>query len=118
MGTEAQAQAELVKWLHGRDWRFTATANGVMTSPMQWVQLARMGVSPGVPDLLVFEPLAGYVGVAIEMKRAGGKVTPEQTRWLRWLQERGWYTMVAFSAQQAIDELIALATPPEPMVEL
>ena len=105
MRTEAQHQAEVVKWLLRRGWCFTATANGVMTTPAQWRQLALTGVSPGVPDLLVFEPLGRYVGVAIEMKGPKGRVSPEQTRWLGWLRERGWYAFVAYGAEEAIAKL-------------
>lgn len=110
MQTETQEQARLAAFLLGRGWVFTATANGVLTSPSQWRTLARSGVSPGVPDVLIFEPLGGYVGVAIEMKRLkGGKVSPEQERWLGWLQARGWCAFVARGADEAIARLEELA---------
>jgi hypothetical protein len=105
VATEAQHQTEVVKWLRTRGWCFTATANGVMTTPAQWRHLARTGVSPGVPDLLVFEPLGRYVGVAIEMKAAKGRVSPEQVRWLEWLRQRTWYAFVAYSAEEAIRKM-------------
>ena len=108
MPTEAQHQTEVVKWLRARGWCFTATANGVMTTPAQWRQLARTGVSPGGPDLLVFEPLGRYVGVAIEMKAAKGRVSPEQVRWLEWLRARGWCAFVAYGADEAIERLAEL----------
>ena len=110
MQTEAQEQARLAAFLHGRGWLFTATANGVLTSPAQWRTLARSGVSPGVPDVLIFEPLAGHVGVAIELKRVkGGKVSPEQARWLEWLRARGWCAFVARGADEAMARLEELA---------
>ena len=110
MHTEAQEQARLAAFLYGRGWLFTATANGVLTSAAQWRTLARSGVSPGVPDLLIFEPLGGYAGVAIELKRIkGGKVSSEQERWLFWLRERGWCAFVARGADEAMARLEELA---------
>ena len=108
MRTEAQHQAEVVKWLLRRGWCFTATANGVGAGRMQWVQLARSGVAPGVPDLLVFEAVAGYRGVAIELKTARGKVSVEQARWIEALRSRGWYAFVAYGADEAIAKLETL----------
>jgi hypothetical protein len=63
-----------------------------------------------VPDVLIFEPLAGHVGVAIELKRVkGGKVSPEQERWLGWLRARGWCAFVARGADEAMARLEELA---------
>ena len=108
--SETDEQARLVKYLIGRRWVFTATANGVRTSASQCRVLARTGVAPGVPDVLIFEPLGGFVGVAIEMKREkGGRVSPEQKRWLHWLEERGWRAFVSHGAETASEELEKLA---------
>ena len=106
--TEASEQARVVAYLRSRGWLFTATANGVGAGRMQWVQLARSGVAPGVPDILVFEAVAGYRGVALEMKTAKGKVSIEQARWIAALRERGWYAFVAYGADEAIAKLEAL----------
>ncbi len=106
--SEATEQAKVVAYLRGRGWLFTATANGVGAGRMQWVQLARSGVAPGVPDLLVFEAVAGYRGLAIELKTARGKVSIEQARWIEALRDRGWYAFVAYGADEAIAKLEAL----------
>ena len=106
--SEATEQAKVVAYLRGRGWLFSATANGVGAGRMQWVQLARSGVAPGVPDLLVFEAVAGYRGVAIELKTARGKVSIEQARWIEALRDRGWYAFVAYGADEAIAKLEAL----------
>jgi len=106
--TEATEQAKVVAYLRGRGWLFTATANGVGAGRMQWVALARSGVAPGVPDLLVFESVAGYRGIAIELKTLRGKVSIEQARWIAALQDNGWLAFVAYSADEAIAKLEAL----------
>ena len=94
--TEDEEQARMVEWLTGRGWLFSATANGAGMGPAQWRKMARTGVRRGVPDIVVFEELGGFRGMAIEMKRAkGGTVSPEQGRWHAWLRERGWLVIVA-----------------------
>jgi hypothetical protein len=101
--SEAQEQARLVAYLRGRGWLFTATANGVGTSPVQRSRMAALGVQRGVPDVLVFERCQGSLGIAIELKRAsGGTVSPEQRRWVEWLTARGWLAFVARGADEAI----------------
>ena len=105
---EAAEQAQVVQWLHRRGWLFTATANGVAAGPAAWRALARSGVSPGVPDLLVFEPRKGYVGVALEMKASGGRPSIEQLRWQEALQARGWLALTVYGAEEAIAVLEGL----------
>lgn len=105
---EAAEQAEVVRWLHRRGWLFTATANGVAAGPAAWRALARSGVSPGVPDLLVFEARKGYVGIALEMKASGGRPSLEQLRWQEALRARGWLALTAYGAAEAIGVLEGL----------
>jgi hypothetical protein len=104
--TEHAEQVALARYLHGRGWLFTATANGASMAAHTRSRLAAAGLSRGVPDVLVFEPLAGYVGIAIELKRRkGGAVSPEQRRWLGWLAERGWLAILAHGADAAIQRI-------------
>lgn len=112
--TEAQEQAKLVAYLRRRGWLFTATANGVGTSPAQRSRMAALGVQRGVPDVLVFEAAHGRAGIAIELKRAsGGVVSPEQRRWVEWLTARGWLAFVAHGADEAIRRIEAAYGPEE-----
>jgi len=61
-----------------------------------------------VPDLLVFEAIAGYVGLAIEMKRTrGGAERPEQRRWRSALKARGWLAIIAKGADDGIWQIKA-----------
>lgn len=106
--SEAAEQARVVRWLQARGWLFTATANGVAAGPAAWRALARAGVSPGVPDLLVFEARKGYVGCALELKVRGGRPSIEQLRWQEALRARGWLALTVYGADEAIEVLEGL----------
>ena len=106
--SEAAEQAKVVQWLHARGWLFTGTANGVWAGSAAWRALARAGVSPGVPDLLVFEARKGYVGVALELKVRGGRPSIEQLRWQEALRARGWLALTVYGADEAIEVLEGL----------
>ena len=100
---EATEQQRLVAYLRTRGWWFTATANGVAMSPRQRNDFARQGGSRGLPDLLVFEAVGGFTGLAIELKRAkGGATRPEQLRWRDALTARGWLAVIARGCDEAV----------------
>jgi hypothetical protein len=52
------------------------------------------GYVKGFPDLFVCEPRGKYHGLFIELKRPGGKVSPEQIDWIKDLNRRGYYAIV------------------------
>ena len=65
-----------------------------------------LGVKSGVPDILIFKAPEEYNGIAIEMKRRkGGRVSDNQKKWLKSLEENGWLTTVAKGADEAIEFL-------------
>lgn len=61
------------------------------------------GVKPGVPDYLLPVGRGGYVGLALELKTAKGRVSPEQCEWLAHLAAQGWQAVVARGWEQAWD---------------
>jgi hypothetical protein len=66
------------------------------------------GLFAGAPDVLIFTepPLKKCRGVAIELKRIGGKgPSPQQTEWLEGLRACGWDAFVSYGADEAISEL-------------
>ncbi len=68
--------------------------------------LASLGVRPGVHDYLLFERRAGFVGMALEMKRGGATlsdVTKDQRRWATRLALQGWFTAVAYGIDEAME---------------
>ena len=71
-----------VLWCH--------VANERQTSPMRGGKLKKMGVKPGVPDILIFDSRAGFHGLAIELKHGRGRNTESQMQFQLDLQNRGW----------------------------
>lgn len=60
------------------------------------------GVRAGVPDLFVDQPMPGFHGLRIEMKRPGEKPTDKQLVWHERLRARGYRVEVCFSAVEAL----------------
>jgi len=104
--TEEQEQLALVQWLELHKIRYTHVPNEGKHKVQYRAKQKRLGVKPGVPDILIFDRPPLYpenVGVAIELKRQkGGRVTPEQTAWLEHLKARGWVVAVCRGAMEAI----------------
>jgi len=108
---EAEHMA-LVQWLELHAICYTHVPNEGLHKVQYRVKQKRLGVKPGVPDILIFDRPPLYpenVGVAIELKRQkGGRVTPEQTAWLEHLKARGWAVVVCRGAMEAIKFLESL----------
>jgi len=116
--SEDQECEEFSIWLDRRKLLYTHVPNGGLRNPVEASKLKRMGVKPGVPDYLIFEPsFCGlsicptcideirHLGIAIEMKRTRGSqadVKPKQLAWLSALREKGWLTHVAFGHLDAV----------------
>jgi hypothetical protein len=60
--------------------------------------MKNQGLKKGVPDIICPYPRHDACGLAIEMKSAKGKATPEQENWLSNLQIVGWQTSICHSA--------------------
>ena len=66
----------------------------------------RRGRKNGVADILCLIPMGEYSGLVIEMKRrTGGKVSQAQKDWLAAAESNGYYVVVAYGADEAIDAL-------------
>jgi len=105
---EDTEQMTVVAWLRAHKVLFSATV------PDRRI-CQRMGYSPGVPDILIYdrpdtvENGLIYVGAAIEMKRRkGGAVSLEQKQWIADLTDRGWKCKVALGCDDAIEFLKSL----------
>lgn len=81
-------------------------ANERTCSPQAGALLKRKGVLAGVSDLIVMRPMQGFPGLFIELKVAGGKLSPAQTKFLKTMESNGYMARVCWSAQEAIDLLI------------
>lgn len=113
--SEEKEQARLITWSHLPAVRAEAgmlaylfhCPNGGKRDGITAGQMRRLGVKPGVPDLLLPIERHGYNGLAIEMKTATGTTTPDQDRWLATLRENGWEIHVCRSAEESRQAIIA-----------
>ncbi len=65
-------------------------------------QLKRAGLKKGVPDICLPVPRGRYHGLYIEMKFGKNKPTPEQLRYLIFLNQQGYFVQVCYSADETI----------------
>ena len=71
-----------LKWFH--------SPNGGNRNKDEARKFKAMGVSPGVPDILIPHPKNGYNGLAIELKVKPNTATDTQLEWLYYLRSIGW----------------------------
>jgi hypothetical protein len=131
MKPEALLQQSVVRVLSYTGLLFSATANGAFlqgdarSRAIRGRHLKNQGVSPGLPDILVFDPIRipntsigptqtpellgfeTYLGLAIELKAGKNKPTPEQARWHHRLAALGWKVAVCYSLDDAMSVLKA-----------
>lgn len=80
-----------------------AIPNGGGRSTRQGSMLKAEGVKGGVPDVFVPLPRAGFHGLYIEFKKAGGSPSEEQRHFIRALCARGFLCFVVNDLQGAKD---------------
>ena len=109
---EEAEQVALVQWLRLHKIAFAHVPNEGKHKVQYRAKQARLGVQPGVPDVLIFDQPPSCpknVGTAIELKRRkGGRVSENQTEWLEKLKNRGWAVAVCRGATEAIEFLESL----------
>lgn len=73
------------------------------------VKLRKMGLSKGVPDLIIVDPppVGGFVGAALEIKSKTGSPTPEQRAWILDLERNGWAAAIAKGREACFNQLRA-----------
>jgi len=79
--------------------------NGGQRSKITGAQLKAAGVRAGVPDIFLPVKCGQYSGLFIELKVKDGKPSPEQENWLTYLNEAGYYAMVAHGWIEAVATL-------------
>lgn len=65
----------------------------------------RKGLSKGYPDIVVEVPRGTYHGLRIELKTSSGRVSAEQSDWLKRLNEHGYKAVVCRSIDDTIDTI-------------
>ena len=87
--------------------RLYHTPNGGYRNQAEAVQLKRMGVKPGVPDLFLPYPVGDYSGLWLEMKTDKGKPTACQRDWIEYLRSVGYCAYICHGAGEAINAIEA-----------
>jgi hypothetical protein len=110
--TEADLQALVVDYCRvcaTKDWRYALlvhTPNQGRRSLRYGAELKRLGMSKGFPDLTLHWANRGRL-LYIEMKRKGGKASPEQLAWQALLTRAGHIAIITDSAEEAIRQIQA-----------
>lgn len=65
----------------------------------------KQGVRAGCPDLCLSVARGGFFGLYIEMKRLGGRLTPEQKEFHADLREQGYRVDTCYGAESAIETI-------------
>lgn len=97
--SEKQEQAEFLRWFKDTfpQHKIAAIPNGSQRSKKASIQLKNEGMSPGFPDLEI-----PFLSLYIEMKtEKGGRVSPEQQKWIDYLRSIGKRAEVAKGAEEA-----------------
>jgi hypothetical protein len=100
------AVADHIRWAIRPDVIWFHPANGELRSDSTGALLKRMGVRPGVSDLLFAAPPRARLH-ALELKRRGKRPTPEQTAFLDAVRAIGGVSAWADSYDKAIELLKA-----------
>lgn len=120
LGKEDNLQIAIVKWMRLQYPLITPVHvpnEGKRTLFEQW-KLKQMGITAGVPDLMIFfqRPASEdssiiYSGLAIELKIKPNKPTEKQMHFLELLNDNGWVTSVCYdfeSATKLIDKYLSM----------
>lgn len=106
--TETQEQRQLIQWC-----RTDPRAQFLFHIPNEsvggqgWlVRNRQMGVKNGVPDLMLPIPAGGYHGLFVEMKKEGGRLSPEQKKWISALNQLGYLAVVAYGWEDARNKIL------------
>lgn len=80
-----------------------AVPNERKCSIQRRISMRKAGVKSGIPDIMIPLPNERYHGLFIEMKVKPNKATPEQKVMLHALALAGYYSVICWSAEEAIE---------------
>ncbi len=108
---EAAEQEKVIAWAKENENNYLflrllhSSLNGVKLSKAQAGKALKQGMKKGVPDLFLPVKQGGFSGLYIEMKSAKGRVSVEQSRYLKCAAENGYSVVVCYSAVDAINTI-------------
>ena len=79
-----------------------AIPNGGLRNKITAANLKAEGVKSGVPDIFLPVPRGCWLGLFIEMKKPGGHVEKEQTKWMSDLRAQGYGAVVCVGWENAV----------------
>lgn len=80
--SEATLQSRVIAQARRRHWKVAHAGKGWVGDMDTGIGQYVTPMSPGWPDLMLFNPKASFPVVAMELKREEGIVSPEQVEWL------------------------------------
>lgn len=89
--------------------QFFHCPNEGQAKPQYRAKLKRLGLSAGVPDLVIVTPppCGGYVAAALEIKREGGCLSDAQRGWLGAMAGAGWAVACEYGPEACLGRLRA-----------
>lgn len=106
--TEEQEQEALFRWIAFQSVKYPELKlmihipNEGKRSKAEGARLKRIGLRPGVPDLILPIPKNGKGGLFIELKRQkGGRVSENQKKWIEELERNGNVASVCYGWLEA-----------------
>jgi len=67
-------------------------------------KIKQSGYRKGIPDLIFYEPRFGYMGLCMEIKKKGGRVSPHQHEWRADLLKRGYQAVVCTGLHECVQQ--------------
>ena len=108
---EAAEQAKVIAWARANEnnypylWMLHSSLNGLKRTKNAQGKAKSQGMLSGVPDLFMPVAIGDSKGLYIEMKSAKGRVSVEQSRYLKCAAENGYAVSVCYSANEAIKRI-------------
>ena len=108
---EAIEQSKVIAWARANEnnypylWMLHSSLNGLKRTKNAQGKSKQQGMLSGVPDLFLPVKNNYFVGLYIEMKSAKGRVSVEQSRFLKCAAENGYSVVVCYSAADAINTI-------------
>ncbi len=108
---EAAEQEKVIAWAKENENNYLflrllhSSLNGVKLSKAQAGKALRQGMKKGVPDLFLPVKQGGFSGLYIEMKSAKGRISIEQSKFLKDVSDNGYAAFVCYSANEAIKRI-------------